>query len=54
MTVDNSSKAEVAWNDAVKTLHGATRRTELTLAEVPAPNRLAPYALALSLSLIHI
>jgi hypothetical protein len=48
ITVDKPNKAEVAWNDAVKTLHGATRRTEITLAEVPAPNRLAPYALALS------
>lgn len=46
--MDKSNKAEVAWNDAVKTLHGATRRTEITLAEVPAPTRLAPYALALS------
>lgn len=46
--VDKQSSAEVAWNDAVKTLHKATRRTEITLAEVPAPTRLAPYALALS------
>jgi len=46
--VDKPSQVEVAWNDAVKTLHKATRRTEITLAEVPAPTRLAPYALALS------
>lgn len=46
--MDKQSSAEVAWNDAVKTLHKATRRTEITLAEVPAPTRLAPYALALS------
>ena len=46
--MDKPSQVEVAWNDAVKTLHKATRRTEITLAEVPAPTRLAPYALALS------
>ena len=46
--VDKPNQAEIAWNDAVKTLHKATRRAEITLAEVPAPNRLAPYALALT------
>ena len=46
--MDKTDKAEAAWNDAVKTLHGATRRTEITLTEVPAPIRLAPFALALS------
>lgn len=46
--MDKPNNAEVAWNDAVKTLHGATRRSEITLAEVPAPTRLAPFALALT------
>jgi len=46
--VDKPNDAETIWKDAVATLHGATRRTEITLTEVPAPNRLAPYALALS------
>ena len=46
--VDKQNNAEDAWNNAVKTLHKATRRTEITLAEVPAPTRLAPFALALT------
>lgn len=48
ITVDKPNKAVLAWNDAVQTLHGAARRTEITLAEVPAPSRLAPFSLALS------
>ena len=36
------------WDEAVQSLHGAKRRTELVLSEVPAPTRLAPNALALS------
>jgi len=46
--VDKPNTEEAIWKDAVATLHGATRRTEITLTEVPAPNRLAPFALALS------
>ena len=46
--MDQPNSAELAWNNAVKTLHGATRRTEITLTEVPAPTRLAPFSLALS------
>jgi len=46
--VNKPNTEEAIWKDAVATLHGATRRTEITLTEVPAPNRLAPFALALS------
>lgn len=49
--VSNVIESSPEWTAAVKSLHGATRRSELVLAEVPAPSRLAPYALALSADL---
>ncbi len=51
VTVETSIEPNPIWTDAVKSLHGAKRRAEIVLAEVPAPNRLAPFSLALSAEL---
>lgn len=51
MIVGKMTEAEDFWTSAVKSLHGATKRAEITLQEVAAPNRLAPFALALTAEL---